>query len=76
MAKTLGYTLSRITDDPTGGFITAALLQDMITGEVISSMGGGSLALSKATVKVLQEDQEVRELIKRKLASIKEQSSS
>ena len=69
MAKTLGYTLSRITDEAVDGFMTAALLQDMVTGEVISSMGGGGLALSKATVQLLQNDQEVRDLIKSKLSS-------
>ena len=66
MGKKIGYMLSsiRLTD---GGLATAALMNCMVTGKMLSSSGGGSYAISPEVFDILQNDEEVRALIKRKV---------
>lgn len=50
-----------------GGFGTACMMYDMITGKTLSSQGGGGNYISAETMAVLRDDVEVQELIKRKV---------
>lgn len=68
MAK--GYTLQKMKPSPAGSIMTACIMSDFVTGEIISSMGGGSLAISEETFKILSEDDEVRQLIKQKVDAL------
>lgn len=66
MAKVVGYTLNEI-QPPSGGFVTACILDCMVTGKMLSSSGGGCDAISPEVFEVLREDPEVQALIKRKI---------
>jgi len=65
--KIIGYSLSPIVP-AMGQMMTAAVRTCFVSGRVISSMGGGSAALHPDVVDILQNDEEVRELIQRKMA--------
>lgn len=67
MAKIIGYQLSPVTNEA-AGFATACIMEDMVTGKMISSSGGGAYAISKETFDLLTSDQEVRALIRSKLS--------
>ena len=66
MRKIIGYKLSPV--EPSSGFGTAALLTCSVTGKMLSSSGGGSLAISPEVKQAITEDEEVQELIRRKIA--------
>lgn len=59
----IGYKLEPIYENA-GGFATAAMLTSMISGEVISSSGGGSFCITPQEFKVLKENQGIKNLIK------------
>jgi hypothetical protein len=68
--KPYAYRLERIV--PKDGFFmaTAALMTCAVTGKVLSTSGGGGEYISPEVRQVILKDQEVQELIKRKIAEL------
>ena len=66
--KLIGYSLHPISKKAAGGFATACLLTDMVTGKTLSTSGGGAYAISPEVFELLDRDEDVRALILSKLA--------
>jgi hypothetical protein len=70
MAKNIGYTLRAIRPSDGEGFMTAALMTCMVTDKIISSSGGGQNAICPEVFDLLENDEEVRDLIRRRVAAM------
>lgn len=66
----IGYTLNPIRNSSDGGMVTAAIMTCMVTGKMLSSSGGGAYAICPEVFELLDHDEDVREMIKRKVSEM------